>query len=263
MGQNPAAVNTQNVYTYINSMIVFPTWQVNGNGQILSYTQNGSTYQATIQWNTAGSGVVTFKDGSTTKATLTVTITATPVAPIVTSGERCGPGTVTLSAIPQQGGNAIKWYDDENTSSGTIGMTFTTPTITITKKYYATTYNTATGAESQPRTPVWATVKTLPPSPTILNDKRIGPGTLDLASVGGGACQWFSAQGVLLNTSPNYMTPVINSSTANYMYAKTFGSNGCASAGQTWINVVVDPKPKPVVSSNRIVMGTTVSLDAG
>src|SRR5687767_13338983 len=76
-GQTPAMTTTSNLYTYINGSVTTVTWQVNSNGTILSTNKIGSTHQVTIQWNTAGSGVITAKQGTTTLATLTVPLTTT------------------------------------------------------------------------------------------------------------------------------------------------------------------------------------------
>jgi RHS repeat-associated protein len=263
VGQNPAMTTTTNVYTYLNSGIVFPSWQVNSNGQIVSSSQNGSTHQVSIKWNTPGSGVITFKDGSTTKATLTVTLTTTPLPPLVTAASRCGSGTLTLTATPQQGGNSIKWYTSPSGGVGTIGTSFTTPSISATTTYYATTYNSSTGAESTPRTSVNATVYTLPPAPSITNNKRMGSGVLTLSASGGANYHWYNPQNVLLATASVYTTPSISTSTSNYMYVKAISANGCVSTTQTWINITIDPKPQPTTTGNRIAMGSYVQLNAG
>lgn len=61
------------------------------------------------------------------------------IAPTVTDGERCGPGTVTLNAS-SVGGASINWY--ANATGGQplgSGATFTTPSLTNTTTYYAST----------------------------------------------------------------------------------------------------------------------------
>jgi hypothetical protein len=155
-GQNPAMTTTSNVYSYINGSVSTVTWQVNSNGTIQSTNKIGSTHQVTIQWNTPGSGVITAKQGTTTLATVTVPLTTTPVPPMTTGASRCGAGTLTLTGVPQQGGNTIKWYTAATGGTGTTGTSFTTPSISTTTTYYATTYNSSNGAESTPRTAVTA-----------------------------------------------------------------------------------------------------------
>lgn len=63
-----------------------------------------------------------------------------------TSGQRCGPGTVTLGAS-SGGRNKIRWYSAA--TGGTplaTGTSYTTPSISATTTYYAAAYDTAVAA---------------------------------------------------------------------------------------------------------------------
>ena len=83
-----------------------------------------------------------------------------PPVPTVTPGAICGAGTVTLKAICNT--DALRWYD--TATSTTIisnSESFTTPSLSATKTYYAACYNASTGCESD-RVPVTATINQLP-----------------------------------------------------------------------------------------------------
>jgi hypothetical protein len=77
--------------------------------------------------------------------------------PVVVHGERCGTGTVELSATPPAGAE-IDWYDVE-TGGASIhtGNTYTTPILSESATYYAQARYTVSGALSG-RVPVAATV---------------------------------------------------------------------------------------------------------
>jgi RHS repeat-associated protein len=262
-GQNPVLVGTTNVYTYTSSSPLNATWQVSSHGTIVSISQAGIAYQITIRWNIGGTGTITFMDAGITKATLSVTISTVPLPPSVASVVRCGPGSVNLSGTPGQGGNTIRWYT--TLTGGThiaVGTTFTTPSISTTTKFYATTFNTSTLSESASRTECSATIQSQPAAPTITGNVRIGPGELILTATGGKNYLWYSAANELLSSSLTYKTPTISSSTSNYLYARTQGDNNCISPTVAWVNITILPRPAVVVSNKHIVMGQAVTLEA-
>ena len=93
---------------------------------------------------------------------VTVVVNPLPDAPSsVTTGARCGPGEVELSAAPGEGGTTIRWYSES--VGGTLletGLTFTT-SLEASGIFYAATYNATTGCESE-RSRVEANVNPLP-----------------------------------------------------------------------------------------------------
>lgn len=83
-----------------------------------------------------------------------------PAAPTTTSQERCGKGSVTLSASGASAPN-YRWYTSQITRmpiSGATGPTYTTPTLSATTTYYVSIHD---GCESD-LVPVTATIKTVP-----------------------------------------------------------------------------------------------------
>lgn len=78
------------------------------------------------------------------------------------AANRCGTGTVALSASGAIAGEVYKWYDAANTPMQTnASPNFTTPSIAGTATYYVAIYN-ATGNCESTRIPVTATVNPLP-----------------------------------------------------------------------------------------------------
>jgi gliding motility-associated-like protein len=66
-----------------------------------------------------------------------LTLNTTPDAPVGTGNERCGPGTVLLTATTSSAGASLNWYNspDSDTPIGN-GNSFTTPSISATTSFY-------------------------------------------------------------------------------------------------------------------------------
>jgi PKD repeat protein len=120
---------------------------------------SGAPAGSTFLWNFGDGQTSTDQNPTHTYATggpFTVTLTVTscagndsetktnyinlslPTAPTVTAADRCGPGTVTLSAA---GSGTLSWYD--SASGGTAintGTTYTTPSLTASTTYYVENY---------------------------------------------------------------------------------------------------------------------------
>lgn len=80
----------------------------------------------------------------------------------VTNGERCGTGTVTLSAT-STGGSSYNWYTTRfggSPISGATSSSYTTPSLSTTTTYYVTAISGT--SESVYRTPVTATINPIP-----------------------------------------------------------------------------------------------------
>jgi hypothetical protein len=108
---------------------------------------------------------------SATRSPIVASINAVPAAPLAVSGSRCGSGTVTIGATPATG-ITVNWYS--GATNGTLllsgSLTYTTPSITSTRTYYALARNATTTCTSTSRTAVTATVATTTPTaPTTLS----------------------------------------------------------------------------------------------
>lgn len=132
-------------------------------------TANSSTVQnPVITYNTPGNYTVTLVtanyNGNDTETRIGyINVLAYPTVTTTTPANRCGTGTVTLSATASAG--TLSWYANSigGVALGT-GASFTTPSISINTPYYVEAKN---GSCSSARTSVLATViVTSPPTAT-------------------------------------------------------------------------------------------------
>ncbi len=105
------------------------------------------------------------------RSPVVASINAIPSVPVAVSASRCGTGTLTIGATPASG-LSVNWYSAA--TNGTLllsnSLTYTTPSITATRTYYAQARNASTTCTSTSRTAVTATVSTNTPArPTTLS----------------------------------------------------------------------------------------------
>ena len=179
------------------------------------------------------------------------TIASPPADPVTTSNSRCGTGTIVLTAT---GSSTIKWYDSASGGSqvGT-GTSFTTPSISTTKTYYALVDNGCVGN----RIPAIATINSIPAIPVTSPANRCGSGTLTLSATATNPIKWYSAAtgGSSIGTGNTYTTTVISSTTTYYAAA----DDGCSSSrvpAVATINVI--PAVPVPVSAARCSTGTVL-----
>lgn len=172
-------------------------------------------------------------------ASTTITI---PEITSTTPQSRCGNGAVTLQA--QTTGDTVYWY--ANPTGGTplaTGDSFTTPAITATTTYYASSHdsNCSTGL----RTAVVATVNPLPTLSGIITPVNIcGADTVNLqATPSSGTVNWYSQAtgGTPIGSGNNFTTPQVNGNT--FFYAEAVSTQGCVSAVRSAVEVIVTPVP--------------------
>ncbi|MEP3315487.1 Ig-like domain-containing protein, partial [Ekhidna sp.] len=165
--------------------------------------------------------------------------------------ERCGSGTVTISASSGIGGAIFKWY--ENSFGGTpifIGSSFTTPTLTLSREYFVLA-ESPEGCAALNRTPVAVTINPFPSAPSVVNGSICGVGSVDLQATGapaGGSYRWYDSfsGGTSLATNGSYTTPVLSEST-NY-YVSIVNAQGCESARSLVIATINDFPDAPTVN---------------
>ena len=177
-------------------------------------------------------------------------VTAIPSSPVAPAVSRCGPGTVSLTAI---GTETIYWYDSP--TGGTLLATsnsFLTPSLSSTVTYYVEQGNTSCRSS---RTAVQAIITSIPSSPIASNVSRCGPGTVVLAATSSSSVRWYDAMsgGTLLVTGFTYTTPTL-SVTTNY-YAEA--NNDCASV-RTAVSAIINAIPSLPAASSVSRCGTGV-----
>ncbi|MEQ5790809.1 hypothetical protein J4E06_07080 [Muricauda sp. NFXS6] len=140
-------------------------WQTDPNGTLTGAVNASATYDVT-------SGALYLRskvDGLDcwgSARTVNYTVGSPPGIASGSNVERCGPGSVTLSASPGSGGNTIRWYTSV-TGGSVIGTgTSLTRTISSTTDYYAESYNSSISCPATSRIKITATVNPVP-EPTI------------------------------------------------------------------------------------------------
>lgn len=119
----PSTVNsgTTHTYSYTQSALVSPNWQVSG-GTKIGETYNYANYTVTVTWGAGPSGGVALLDNGMPAATLSVTINQVLVAPVATAATNVTPSSFRLNWNGVAG--ATEYWADVSTSSSF--STFTT-----------------------------------------------------------------------------------------------------------------------------------------
>lgn len=181
-------------------------------------------------------------------------VLANVTTPAVTAGERCGNGTVNLSAAGSSGA-ILNWYGQATGGTSLrTGSTYTTPGLTSTTTYYvsSTVAGNSYSCESA-RVPVIATVKANPVV-NLGNDTALCAGASFVLNAGnpGAAYLW----------SNNSAAQTLNVSAAGTYYVQVTATNGCK--GSDTLKVVAGITPKnnlpPTID---LCDEASVTLDAG
>ncbi len=136
---------------------------------------------------------VSIHDGTceSTLTPVTATITTIPVAPAVTDSDRCGEGTVTLTASGGADGQ-YRWYTSTTGApiAGEVNSTFTTPLSTTSATYYVSLSNGS--CESAP-TAVTATINAIPVAPAATGASGCASAAITLTASGAvnGQYRWY------------------------------------------------------------------------
>ncbi|NCA22445.1 MAG: PKD domain-containing protein, partial [Crocinitomicaceae bacterium] len=156
-----ATVCTGQTVQYTSTSTGIPTsysWTFPGGTPATSTQQNPTVTYSTSGTYNASLTVTNSIGSNTSNQTNYITVNATPTAPTTTPANRCGTGTLSLSATASAG--TLSWFAAATggTALGT-GATFTTPSISTTTTYYVS--STASGCSSA-RTAVVATINPVP-----------------------------------------------------------------------------------------------------
>jgi uncharacterized protein (TIGR02145 family) len=154
-----------------------------------------------------------------------------------TSGERCGTGSVTLSA--SAGTGTISWFGASSggTALGT-GASFTTPSVSTTTSYYV---EFANGTCTSARVPVNATISYPPVLPPITGSNTIQVGTpLQLSNPFQGGT-WSTSNSNMATVSETGLVMPLAAGSVTISYSATSGS--CAAASVSLAVAITSPQP--------------------
>ncbi|GAB3804967.1 hypothetical protein GCM10028819_37330 [Spirosoma humi] len=202
------------------------------------------------------------------RASITVTITATPSAPGVTSLSLCqnvAPPVLTASTSP---GGSLNWY-----TAATGGTASPFPPALSTSTVGTTSYfvsQSVSGCES-PRVNLDVTIKPLPVAPTVTNNapsfcQNSVATALSAIPASGGTLNWYINQGGVLSPL-GQVAPIPSTATVGVLtYAVSQSVNGCEGP-QASITVTIKALPAaPTVAASSVTFcqGTVATpLTAG
>lgn len=161
----------------------------------------------------------TFNNGEVEDYLITVIPTCT-LTVTATSGQHCGPGTVTLTAVGGSGTTQYRWYEYISSGSPVATTTtgsFVTPSLTTTKTYYVTAYN---GICESPRFPVNAFIYSSPASSVTPAAANLCDGVIELVATGSnsGTTDTLFYEDFEVSTSTLMMLQDYGSSAFGYWY---------------------------------------------
>ena len=160
---------------------------------------------------------------SRVSAPFTIAACTPPAAPTVANGNRCGNGTITLTASGASGSQVYRWYVDNVTATILFtGASFTTPSLNATTTYYVSIFDPAT-CESN-RTAVTATINSVPASPTVTGATGCSPNasvTLNASGGTSGQYRWYTVPtggtAIVGQTNSSFITPSLSATTTYYV----------------------------------------------
>ncbi|MFM8741798.1 MAG: hypothetical protein ACKODM_00535, partial [Cytophagales bacterium] len=176
-----------------------------------------------------------------------------PTTPTVTNGQRCGPGSVTLSA--SAGTGTFRWYS--SASSGTTlpsgtSASYNTPSISSTTNYFVSFTRGSDGCVST-RPQVTATVNSPPLAPIVESGSRCGGGSVTLKAkrpeTTNGVFRWYTALtgGTALRTSSTLTEDTYSpnvTTTTTYYVTFSLASPTCESSPRTPVVAYVNDLPQ-------------------
>lgn len=272
IGTQPTAsticAGTNTSFTIASTGAATYQWQVSTNGGT-NWTNitNGGVYSnatttaltitgATTAISTYQYRCITTNDcGTTNSSAVTLTVNASPTITSTTPGNRCGTGTVNLSAVASAG--SLSWFTAATGGAAIgTGANFTTPSISTTTTYYVGAANA--GCNSASRSAVVATVnQNVAVNSNATSNTICAGSSVVLTASGGSSYSWNGGQtGASITVSP----------TATTTYTVTGVTNCTATAN---ITITVNPLPNvtlaalPTVCSYNPAFGLTQGSPAG
>jgi len=192
----------------------------------------------------------------------TLAVNTKPADPVVTSAERCGAGSITLSATGGALGEFI-WRLDP--VSGTPIQNENNPTYTISNLIVTTTYYVAVAnsfCESN-YVAVTATINTVPFAPTVTPASICGNGNVTLTASGGtnGQYRWYDVPNggseITGEVNNTYTTPSLTTTTTYYV---SINNGKCESARTPVTATLLTAPTKPTITASETITAGIVAL---
>ena len=222
-----------------------------GGTAISGQTSAGFTTLSISQSTTYYVSVIGNGNCESSRSSVLATVNTIPQSPAVTAGNRCGIGTVSLSAAGS--GQSYKWYNVATGGTAISGQTsagFTTTSISQSTTYYVSVIGNGNCESS--RSSVLAGINPIPENPTVINLKRCGPGIFQFTALGGSTFNWFSdinSAPIAGQTGNIFASPVFNSGTITY-YVSILSSEGCLSQTRVPVAGEIIPQPSTAIGAD-------------
>lgn len=238
-------------------------WYTVATGGIAITGQTNPAYTPTVTattnfWVEINNGTCT-----STRTIVTATVNTPPTAPTTTGNSRCGAGSITVSAAGGTAGQ-YRWYSVATGGAAITGQTnatFTT-TVSITTNFYVSIFN---GTCESTRTPVVATVNTIPLAPTTVGASGCSPGSVTLTANGAsnGQYRWYTVAtgGTAIPGQQNttFTTPVLS---GNATYYVSVNNGTCEGPRNTVVATINNPPAPPATTGATICENTAAVLSA-
>ncbi len=201
-----------------------------------------------------------FNECSSIRTKVTVSVGQIPNPPTPTSSNRCGPGSVTLSAAGCTG--TYKWFTS-NTGGNPVASiaSFITPSLSATTTYYV---SCTIGSCTSSRVSAMATIKVQPLSPVIPSLTISSGQTATLTANGcSGSISWYNTLtgGVILGTNTNFTTPTLTTTTTFYASCTLTGcTSGTRGSGTVMILPVCNNQPDLYISNVNVTKYTSSKI---
>ncbi|HEY9221616.1 MAG TPA: gliding motility-associated C-terminal domain-containing protein, partial [Lutibacter sp.] len=192
---------------------------------------------------------------SLTRTAVTLTINATPAAPI-SGGDQtvCSDGSTTQTLTATATGGTVTWY-----TSATGGSVVASPTQTGVGSvtYYAESSNGT--CSSLTRTAVTLTINATPAAPISGGDQTVcsdGSTTQTLtATATGGTITWYTAA-----TGGNVVASPTQTGVGSVTYYAESSNGTCSSLTRTAVTLTINEKPEVTISGNSVLTCANESI---
>lgn len=245
--------NTINWYADSTKLSLLQSGTVTGVNKFITPVLSSTTLYWAVQ-KSLTSGCL-----SAASKRVTTTINPRPAAPAVTSGSRCGTGTVVLRATaPTSPAGTVAWYAAATGGTSlSTSTSYTTPSLISTTNYYVEAKTTSTACVSATRSVATATINAIPAVPIAAGASRCGTGTVTISATpaSGLTVDWYSASTggtALLSGSTSYTTPSLTATKSYYAAARN-ATTTCVSATRTTVTATVTT----VLAAPSTLTGTT------
>ena len=183
-----------------------------------------------------------------------ININPLPTDPVVEPIVRCGAGTVTFTAIVDEGTICL-WYANQYTSNAWgSGNTFSR-NVVASNTFYAQSLNQATGCVSA-RVPAVVTVNLPPTPPQTTPVSHCGPFTTDLANYVSSSnmlYRWYDQNDNLLSEDYHYSTTINETST---FYVSLFNTFTTCESSHSPLTVTINSIYAPIEIYDTVCQNT-------